>query len=72
MTRGSSHRTGETKPRIESARVIRRRVAGAMELVSNALVYVGGYVFLVFMAVCLATGACVAWRGIYRRGKGDE
>ena len=39
----------------------RRRVAGAMELVSNALVYVGGYVFLVFMAVCLATGACVAW-----------
>ena len=50
----------------------RRRVAGAMELVSNALVYVGGYVFLVFMAVCLATGACVAWRGVYRRGKGDE
>lgn len=29
----------------------------AMELVANALVYVGGYVFLVFMAVCLATGA---------------
>lgn len=29
----------------------------AMELVANALVYVGGYLFLVFMAVCLATGA---------------
>lgn len=28
-----------------------------MELVANALVYVGGYLFLVFMAVCLATGA---------------
>ena len=31
-----------------------------MEIVANALVYVGGYVFLVFMAVCLATGACDA------------
>jgi len=28
-----------------------------MEVVSDALVYVGGYLFLVFMAVCLATGA---------------
>lgn len=71
MIRGAI--TGETKERIDdaSARVTRRRVAGAMELVSNALVYVGGYVFLVFMAVCLATGACVAWY-IPCRGKGDE
>lgn len=29
-----------------------------MEVVGDTLVYVGGYVFLVFMAVCLATGAC--------------
>ena len=28
-----------------------------MEVVGDTLVYVGGYVFLVFMAVCLATGA---------------
>lgn len=28
-----------------------------MEFVSDALVYVGGYLFLVFVAVCLATGA---------------
>ena len=58
MTQGATHRE-RTRRRIRS--VTRRRVAGAMELVSNALVYVGGYVFLVFMAVCLATGACVAW-----------
>jgi hypothetical protein len=37
-----------------------RRRAATMEIVANALVYVGGYVFLVFMAVCLATGACDA------------
>lgn len=31
-----------------------------MEFVSDALVYIGGYLFLVFVAVCLATGACGA------------
>ena len=29
----------------------------AMEIIAHALVYTGGYAFLVFMAVCLATGA---------------
>jgi len=40
----------------------------AMELVANALVYVGGYVFLVFMAVCLATGAF----GVRARARCDD
>ena len=34
-----------------------RRARVDMEVVGDTLVYVGGYVFLVFMAVCLATGA---------------